>query len=58
MTMTFETVRRICLALPGVEEKEAWGSPDGLHLLALPSFEVVINPGQLAIPFTLNACEQ
>jgi hypothetical protein len=54
----FDTVRKVGLALPGVEESAAYGSPAlkvrGKILAAIPAKRAEVEPGSLAVSVDLN----
>ena len=57
-TITFDTVRKIALALPGVEETTAWGSPvlkvHGKIMAGIPANRSQVKPGSLGVCMDLD----
>jgi hypothetical protein len=57
-TVTFDTVRNIGLAMPGVEESTAYGSPvlrvRGKILAGIPAKRLEVEPGSLGICVDLD----
>lgn len=56
--VTFDTVKKIALAMPGVEESTAYGSPalkvNGKMLAAIPTQRPDVEPGTLGVRVDLE----